>query len=75
MKEFLSVAELCNLLNLSKSTVYKMSCKGILPIYKPKGSKLIYFKYSDIINYLESGRIDSVDEIIEQTRMSLETFK
>ena len=75
MKEFLSVADLCEVLDISKSTVHKMSSNGVLPVYKPKGSKLIYFKGSDVLEYFENGRISSKAEVQEQTLLNLVSLK
>ncbi|WP_179416195.1 helix-turn-helix domain-containing protein [Mucilaginibacter sp. E4BP6] len=75
MKEFLSVADLCDVLNISKSTVHKMSSNGVIPVYKPPGSKLIYFKGSDVLAHLENGRIPSKSEIQSQTLLELSQFK
>jgi len=62
MKEFLSTSEVCDYLRVSLSCVYKMSFNNVLPKYRPGGKK-IYFKKSDIDNWLCESRIASKDEI------------
>ncbi|GGH16895.1 helix-turn-helix domain-containing protein [Mucilaginibacter phyllosphaerae] len=75
MKEFLSVADLCEVLNVSKSTVHKMSSKGTIPVYKPEGTKLIYFYGEDVLAYFFKGRIPSKAEVQEQTLKDLSSLK
>jgi excisionase family DNA binding protein len=42
--EPLSFDEACNFLNLSKSYLYKLTCKNQIPFYKPSGKKLVFEK-------------------------------
>lgn len=61
-KAFLSVQDLCNYLNVSESTVYKISHYKVLPKYCPQG-RLIYFKKTEVDAWLEKFRLSSADEI------------
>jgi len=56
-KKFLSVREAAALLDVSKQTIYKLSCLGVLPKYKlPHGEKM-YFAREDLEAYVSSGFI------------------
>ena len=61
-KEYLSVPQVCQYFNLSKSTVHKFSSQGIIPKYKPFG-KHVFFRWDDLVKLLDSSRIPSNDEI------------
>lgn len=60
-KEILTIEEVADYLNLSKSAIYKMTSRKELPFYNPGGKK-IYFKRSDIENWVFSNKSSSVDE-------------
>ena len=72
MKEYLSLAELCGYLDVSKSYIYKLSHYNILPKYCPTG-KLIYFKRSEVDAWLEQGRVPSQQEI--ESDIELQNYK
>ena len=61
-KEILDFRESCKFLGLSKSTLYKLTCSGQIPFYKPNG-KLIYFNKNELIHWITRRRIDSNEEI------------
>lgn len=52
-------------LNVSKSYLYKITHFKIIPFYKPNGKK-IYFKKTDLDNWLFRNRIKSNDEIEQE---------
>jgi len=60
--EVLTVEALCNLTGWSKGNIYKKTSKGLLPYYKPNG-KTIYFKKSEIEEYLLTNRSKTAKEI------------
>lgn len=59
--EFLNTDEAHKFLGISKSTLQKMCHKRIITFYKPNG-KLVFFKKSDLIKFLEDGRVPSIEE-------------
>ena len=61
-KEILSVNELSDYLSISKSTIYKLTSSQEIPHYKPSG-KLLYFKKSEIVEWVSNSRIKTMDEI------------
>jgi excisionase family DNA binding protein len=50
-KEVLNLSEACRYLDLSESSMYKMTHKGLIPSYKPNGKRL-YFKRSELDSWL-----------------------
>jgi excisionase family DNA binding protein len=64
-KEALSFNEACEYLEISSSHLYKLTSTDTIPHYKPNGKK-IYFKRSDIDNWLLSNRSASTSEIEQQ---------
>jgi DNA binding domain, excisionase family len=66
--EFLTIGQASKLLNLAKPTIYTLTCKNTIPFIK-KGKKL-YFKKSDLIEWLNSGRRLTKNEIEEEVKSS-----
>ncbi|MDO5106328.1 helix-turn-helix domain-containing protein [Capnocytophaga sp.] len=60
-KEVLNFKEAVALLGISSSMLYKLTHKKSIPHYKPNG-KLIYFEKSDLINWMLSNKVSSVNE-------------
>jgi len=58
----LSFSEAAEYLDVSKSHLYKMTSTAKIPHFKPNG-KMIYFKKSDLNNYLFRNRIASGMEL------------
>jgi len=52
---YMSVEEVARYLDMSVSTVYKLTSDGTLPHYKPKGKKL-YFKRSELDSWVMRGK-------------------
>jgi excisionase family DNA binding protein len=61
--KILSIQEASVFLNLAKQTLYSFTSKNIIPFLK-KGKKL-YFRKSDLINWLSEGKQKSKSEILK----------
>ncbi|MBR1551617.1 MAG: helix-turn-helix domain-containing protein [Muribaculaceae bacterium] len=72
LKEYLTVNEAADYLNLSSSLIYKLTSKHELPIYKPNG-KTIFIHRDDLNRWIAKNKILSQDEIEEyaMTQMSI----
>ena len=57
-----NTTEACEFLNISKSTIYKMTSSKSVPFYKPNG-KNMYFKKVELEEYLTKKRQISNSEI------------
>ncbi len=62
LKPVLTFEEGCRYAGISKSKMYKHTSLGTVPFYKPQG-KLIYFRTSDLTQWMLQNRSSSTDEI------------
>ena len=60
--ERLTLQEACNYLDLSSSTLYKLTSKNKIPHFKPNGKK-IYFRKSDLNDWLFRNRVSTAEEL------------
>ena len=58
--EILNIEGACEFLNLAKPTIYTLTSKGKIPFFK-KGKKL-YFKRSELLQWIEQGKEKTVSE-------------
>jgi excisionase family DNA binding protein len=66
--ELLTIDEACKFLGLAKQTVYGKIWRKEMPgVLKPAGTKKLFFKKSEIIKYLESGKQKTHDELKTET--------
>jgi excisionase family DNA binding protein len=63
--DLLTIQEAASFLNLSKNTLYNKANKNELP-YMKKGKRL-YFSRVELMAYIKSGKISSIQEIQEQS--------
>ncbi len=61
-KAVLSLNEVATFTGLSKSTLYKMSCEGKVPCYRPTGGRL-HFSKDEIQKWLLQGKKKTNQEI------------
>lgn len=61
-KQLLNVNDFCKYTGMSKATVYRLTAKGLVKHFKPTGS-LIYFKRSDVDNFLQQNPVQPVENI------------
>ena len=57
----LNTTKAAELLQISKSTLYKWVSKGLVPYYKPNG-KILYFKKEELENWLTKNRVPTISE-------------
>lgn len=62
IKEVVSLTEASEYLGISKSHLYKLTSSGRIPFYKPSG-KRIYFKVTELNDWLLSNRVESISEV------------
>jgi excisionase family DNA binding protein len=60
--KYLTLAELCSYLGISRSLGYKLSHRCAIPKFKPTNGKLL-FKKSEIDEWVDTGRIKSEEEV------------
>lgn len=71
-KDVLTIDDVAMLTGFKKSTLYKMTFSHRLPFYKPNG-KTIFFKRSEITDWLLQNRRKSVSEI-DSDALRIATF-
>lgn len=71
-KELLTFDEAVLILGFSKSYLYKLTCNRQIPHYKPCG-KTIFFKRSELMKWVENGRVPTQDEVVQNQRRRLNT--
>jgi excisionase family DNA binding protein len=69
-REYLNFAEAAEFLGITKSTLYKMTHKKLIPYYKPTG-KYIYFSAEDLRQFVKRGKISAAWEVEESAEQYL----
>lgn len=64
-KEILTLEEAADFLSLSKSAIYKLTSRKEIPYYNPGGKK-IFFKRTELENWILSSKSISVDEVDDE---------
>lgn len=61
-KEMITIKEAAAFTSLSKSFLYKLTCTGRIPCYKPTGKRL-YFDEQELIDWMKSNPVKSAESI------------
>lgn len=69
-KEFLTTKEAAAYLGMALSYLYKMTSKKSIPFYTPTGKK-IYFKKSELDEWMNNSRVATNEEIESMAHSSL----
>ncbi len=64
LKEILTITDASELLNLAKPTIYGLTSKGEIPYFKK--AKKLYFKRSELLEWLNGGRHKTNAEIEQE---------
>lgn len=51
-KEILNMREVCQYLDISQSLLYKLTCNGEIPHFKPHG-KIIFFEKKELVKWIK----------------------
>ena len=54
-KDILNMKEVCQYLDISQSLLYKLTCSGEIPHFKPRG-KMIFFEKKELIAWIKRNR-------------------
>lgn len=67
--EILTVEEVSELTGYKRATIYKLTCERKIPFHKPAhGGRRIFFKRSEINEWLESNCIETYEEAFKSER-------
>lgn len=69
-KEFLTTKEAATYLGMALSYLYKMTSRKSIPFYTPTGKK-IYFKKSELDEWMNSSRVATNEEVESMAQSSL----
>ena len=54
-KDILNMQDVCKYLDISQSLLYKLTCNGEIPHFKPRG-KMIFFEKKELIAWIKKNR-------------------
>jgi excisionase family DNA binding protein len=72
VKEYLSIEEASKLIGLAISTIYSLTHRNEIPHIK-KGKKL-WFKRSELLQWLDSGHVESQEDLEAKAMEDLRKF-
>lgn len=55
-KDILNMKEVCQYLDISQSLLYKLTCSGEIPHFKPRG-KMIFFEKNELIEWIKKSNL------------------
>lgn len=55
-KDILNMKEDCQYLDISQSLLYKLTCSGEIPHFKPRG-KMIFFEKKELIEWIKKSNL------------------
>lgn len=55
-KDILNMKEVCQYLDISLSLLYKLTCSGEIPHFKPRG-KMIFFEKKELIEWIKKSNL------------------
>lgn len=55
-KDILNMKEVCQYLEISQSLLYKLTCSGEIPHFKPRG-KMIFFEKKELIEWIKKSNL------------------
>ena len=56
-KEILNMKDVCQYLDISQSLLYKLTCTGEIPHFKPRG-KMMFFEKKELIAWIKRNKIN-----------------
>lgn len=68
-KDILNMKEVCQYLDISQSLLYKLTCSGEIPHFKPRG-KMIFFEKKKLIEWIKKSNLLS-SEIIKSSSKTI----
>lgn len=61
-KKWLSAEEVADYIGVKVSTIYSYINRRIIPHHKPPGSSLVKFKIDEIDEWINDGKVETVEE-------------
>jgi excisionase family DNA binding protein len=70
--EIMDFNSACQFLKLSPSYLYKLTCKRVIPHFKPSGKKLFFSKL-DLTEWIKTGRKLTIGEMEKKSKEYVES--
>jgi excisionase family DNA binding protein len=67
-KEILNMKDVCQYLDISQSLLYKLTCTGEIPHFKPRG-KMIFFEKKELIAWIKRNKVNDQELSILSVNM------
>ena len=67
-KEILNMKDMCQYLDISQSLLYKLTCTGEIPHFKPRG-KMIFFEKKELIAWIKRNKVNDQELSILSVNM------
>ena len=68
-KDILNMKEVCQYLDISQSLLYKLTCNGEIPHFKPRG-KIIFFEKKELVKWIKKNGKQSSGKIRKTSKSS-----
>lgn len=69
-KEILNMKDVCQYLDISQSLLYKLTCTGEIPHFKPRG-KMIFFEKKELIAWIKRNKVN--EQELSNLSINMET--
>lgn len=71
-KAVLNIDEVAAFTSMSKSAIYKLTSSKKIPHYKQsEGAKALYFKRKEILDWMTSYKVKTIDEMAASASLSI----
>ena len=67
-KEILNMKDVCQYLDISQSLLYKLTCTGEIPHFKPRG-KMFFFEKKELIAWIKRNKVNDQELSILSVNM------
>lgn len=71
-KEILNMKDVCQYLDISKSLLYKLTCSGEIPHFKPRG-KMIFFEKKELVAWIKRNKVN--DKELSNLSVNMESIE
>lgn len=73
-KEVLTAKDVCNYLDISHSMLYKLTCSGKIPHFKPRG-KMVFFEKKEIVEWVKKNHIGNIGNVCDPVKPEINDAK
>lgn len=74
-KEIFTISEVCSYTGFEKSYIYKLTSERKIPHYKSPGGKNVFFKRTEIEEWLTQNKIKTIAQLDLETNQVIKNLK